>query len=259
MTAQPPIRVAVMSDLHLEAGAWAPPPVAADLVVLAGDVAHGADGVAWAAAAFPDRPVVYVAGNHEHWGDDLGATRRALAAAAAATANVRFLDAAAADFTFAGRSLRVLGATLWTDFRLLGAERMPAVMGELAAKAPDFRHIGLGNGGRLEPWQVALWHRRARRWLEAELAAAGAAGRATLVVTHHAPSPRSLKPGLATRPSACGAASDLEELILRHQPPLWIHGHTHHDADYRLGATRILSRQRGGPANEAFAPLLVEL
>lgn len=43
------------------------PEVAADVVVLAGDIDCGTKGVAWARQAFPDVPVLSVAGNHEHY------------------------------------------------------------------------------------------------------------------------------------------------------------------------------------------------
>ena len=38
--------------------------------------------------------------------------------------------------------------------------------------------------------------------------------------------------------------------------PLWIHGHTHHNVDYKIGATRIYSNQRGYPEERlaGFAP-----
>ncbi len=40
---------------------------------------------------------------------------------------------------------------------------------------------------------------------------------------------------------------------------LWVHGHTHHCVDYRIGGTRILSNQRGYPDQPAggFRPDLV--
>jgi UDP-2,3-diacylglucosamine pyrophosphatase LpxH len=42
-------------------------------------------------------------------------------------------------------------------------------------------------------------------------------------------------------------ASDLELLIRASRVSLWIHGHTHHNVDYKIGATRIYSNQRGYP------------
>jgi hypothetical protein len=39
------LHIAVYSDLHLERVAWRPPTLNADLVVLAGDIAEGTDGI----------------------------------------------------------------------------------------------------------------------------------------------------------------------------------------------------------------------
>lgn len=56
--------------------------------------------------------------------------------------------------------------------------------------------------------------------------------------------------------------SDLEARILRWQPQLWMHGHTHDSFDYRIGATRVIANPRGyardGVAeNKSFDPGLV--
>jgi Icc-related predicted phosphoesterase len=84
----------------------------------------------------------------------------------------------------------------------------------------------------------------------------------TVIVTHHAPSARSLPPhhqGSALNPAF---ASDLDSLVAASGVPLWVHGHTHHCVDYTIGATRVLSNQRGYPDGpvERFNPgLLVEV
>lgn len=251
------VRIAVMSDLHLEDEVWAPPPLDVALVVLAGDVAHGVDGVAWAAAQFADQPVIYVAGNHEHWGaEDAAAARAALQAAASATDNVRVLDDGKLEFYAAGRCFRILGSTLWVDFAVHGAELRGERMAHLGASAKDYRNIRV-DGRPLTPEDVLAWHTRSLAWLTAELERPFAG--TTLVVTHHAPSLRSLAPHRRDRPAIVGAASNLEDLIARTAPPLWIHGHTHDDADYLIGSTRVLSRQRGARREGEFLPMIVEV
>lgn len=236
------VRIAVMSDLHLENGAWPAPPLDADLLVLAGDIAHGTDGVRWAAEGYPGLPTVYVAGNHEHWGPDAESAIAALRRAAAATANVRLLERRAAEVVFGGRRLRVLGCTLWSDYRLFGEERAAEAMAAMAEQAPDYRNIRVDGRG-LRPDDIVGWHRAALAWLDGALAADTAT--ATLVVTHHAPSPASLTERQRGRIAAAGAASDLESLIRRNQPSLWVHGHTHKPADYRIGRTRIVNHPAG--------------
>ena len=68
-----PLRIRVLSDLHLEAAPFDPPAAAADVVVLAGDIHNGAAGVEWAQRTF-EAPVLYVAGNHEPYDGEFHAT-----------------------------------------------------------------------------------------------------------------------------------------------------------------------------------------
>lgn len=252
------MRLAVLSDLHLERAAWTPPAVDADVVVLAGDVVHGAGGVAWAAQAFAGKPVLYVAGNHENWEQpSIDATAAALQTAAAATENVRVLENTEFVFHPAGRTLRVLGCTLWVDYCLHGRDLQAERMAFLAENAKDCRNIRRGDGAFVTPADILARHRESRAWLESRLAVEFAG--TTIVVTHHAPSLRSLNPTRWERPAIVGAASNLEALIERTQPVLWVHGHTHDDADYMIGKTRIVSRQRGTPGAAEFLPLVVEI
>jgi len=61
----------VLSDLHLELGAFTLPEVDADVLVLAGDTALRTPSFEWAKSAAGGRPVVLVPGNHEYYGDSL--------------------------------------------------------------------------------------------------------------------------------------------------------------------------------------------
>lgn len=65
------IQVQIMSDLHLEMMRGQPYTLAktvADVVILAGDIHNGTRGIDWARAQFPTQEVIYVAGNHEYYG-----------------------------------------------------------------------------------------------------------------------------------------------------------------------------------------------
>ena len=65
------------------------------------------------------------------------------------------------------------------------------------------------------------------------------------MITHHAPTPRSIAPrfhGSALNPAF---ASNLERLIARYQPALWIHGHMHNSVDVTVGETRVLANSAG--------------
>lgn len=73
----------------------------------------------------------------------------------------------------------------------------------------------------------------------------------TVVVTHHAPHPRSIERYDAPMPVAAAYASDLEELM--GYAGHWIHGHE--AADYEVHGTRIVCNPRGYPApnGDAFS------
>ncbi|HEY6239973.1 MAG TPA: metallophosphoesterase, partial [Burkholderiales bacterium] len=84
------MRIRIYSDLHLERAPFAPPADDADLVVLAGDIGNGAAGIDWARETF-DKPVLYLAGNHEYYEGEFDAVQEALGAAARKAA-VELLD-----------------------------------------------------------------------------------------------------------------------------------------------------------------------
>ena len=67
------MKIRIYSDLHLEFGRYASylnERHGEDLVILAGDIHVGVDGVIWAKHTFPHVPVVYVMGNHEYYGEN---------------------------------------------------------------------------------------------------------------------------------------------------------------------------------------------
>ncbi len=230
------MRLRILSDLHLEAASLDPPPVEADVVVLAGDIDNGAQGIAWAQAQF-DRPVLYVPGNHEFYDGELGVTLEQIHAAARGS-NVTVLDCA--ERIVGG--VRFLGCTLWTDFDLPVAMERKSMLALARSWITDFRAIRCGEK-LLTPEDTMALHARQRAWLSAALAADYAG--ATVVITHHAPHPRSVAPQFAGHPANPGFVSDLTPLMGR--AVLWIHGHTHTSFDYAVKSTRVVCNPRGYP------------
>lgn len=244
------MRIHVLSDLHLEFAPFAPPPVDADVVVVAGDAATGLHGLEWIAATFAGRPVVYVAGNHEYYRQALPHLTDKLRARAA-DLGIHFLEDAEA--TLGG--VRFLGCTLWTDFRLHGPGPLAMVRAQQGMN--DFRHIRVSpKFRRFTPADAVAIHARSLAWLRAALASRGDAP--CVVVTHHAPSVQGVKPGFANDPLSPAYASHLDELVADSGAALWIHGHTHVHADYRCGDVRVVSNARGYPAEDTgFDPSFV--
>jgi predicted phosphodiesterase len=288
------MKLLILSDLHLEfqARASSRVNVAAyvagnvaddfDAVVLAGDIqAPGHRGVAWAAAepAFAGKPVFYVPGNHEYYGQVWAKELAAMRAAAQGT-NVQVLDQDMVTLVSdAGKDeVRVLGATLWTDFRLkvLGADGQWRRDARLAAAEAgvglnDFSVIRVQSAApasgvrRLRPLDTVQWHHTARQWLLARLAEPWA-GR-TVVVTHHAPHPGSLAGCFERSGLSPAFVNDLPAEVFR-GVDLWVHGHTHDSFDYRVdrpggGTCRVVCNPRGYVRwdgtleNRAFEPARV--
>jgi hypothetical protein len=137
------------------------------------------------------------------------------------------------DFTF-------LGCTLWTDFKLWpNADKAMLAAGD---SMRDFHAIKTGTK-LFQPEDSLMMHVASARWLEHQLRKCNP--ERTVVITHHAPSEKSIPPFHLGSILSAAFASDLDWLVKKSRVPLWIHGHTHYSVDYKIGRTRIFSNQRG--------------
>ncbi|NEU97986.1 metallophosphoesterase [Bradyrhizobium sp. UFLA 03-164] len=279
------MRLWILSDLHVElTRGWDLPSGDArpnfDVLVVAGDLVPRMErGVRWLLERVPDKPVVYVPGNHEFYGTDIDRTvEKAMEAAEGTKVFVlqdRWIKLGGVIFA---------GATLWTDFALFGDEHR--AMTVAADQMNDYRKIRVGRYvERFRPPHALLRHRKSRTFLEGELRKPRGTGR-LVVITHHAPMPSW---GNLVAPPYTGAEltdddvlaaayrSDLTSLMwpalimdgqsYRRRPAdLWIYGHTHETEDLTIGHTRIVSNAKGyGPwlpkyhawDNQRFDPNLI--
>jgi predicted phosphodiesterase len=238
------MRLHVLSDLHMEFSAFNLPVTDADVVVLAGDVDLGTEGLEWIKYSLrdcPDKPVIYVIGNHEYYRHALPELTETLRRESAGT-HIHLLENSAV----ALNGWTFLGCTLWTSF--LSGPDPEAHMRFAENMMNDYRSI-INSAERrpLRARDTARLHQESVAWLKHELTQHDPAR--TIVVTHHSPSFRSESPQYLNGPLAPAFSSDLDALIEASGIPLWIHGHTHHNVDYRIGATRVLSNQRGYPGS----------
>jgi hypothetical protein len=65
------MKLYILIDLHIEFEGFEPPDTDAGIVVLAGDIGVGGEGLRWAEDRFPDSPVIYLPGNHEFYHHDI--------------------------------------------------------------------------------------------------------------------------------------------------------------------------------------------
>ena len=229
----------VLSDLHLSRGALQTPENDADLVILAGDVARPPEAVSWASGLA--KPALYVPGNHEFYGGSVEGTVPDLKRRCVGT-NIRVLDN---DEVIVG-GVRFLGTTLWTDFMLFGdGEKREAAVEKALDLMYDFSKIRVGDaqGALFTPAASATLFEAHAEWLEAKLAEPFSGP--TVVITHHAPSRKSIHPRFADSLLNACFVSDAEHLIDGSRVRLWIHGHTHDSFDYVLNGTRVVCNPRG--------------
>ena len=233
------MKLNILSDLHLGQAGLPLPDNDADVVILAGDIARPGPALAWAAQF--DKPVLYVAGNHEFYGSSIPATRAQLKALSAGT-RVRVL----ADEEVVIGGVRFLGSTLWTDFRLFGeGDARVAAEGEAVRFMRDFSRICVDEAMQqpFTPRHCALLFDEHAAWLAERLAQPHDGP--TVVITHHAPSRASIHPRFAGSPVNACFVSDAQALLGADRVQLWVHGHTHDSFDYRLDGTRVVCNPRG--------------
>ncbi|MBX6317457.1 metallophosphoesterase [Pigmentiphaga sp.] len=244
------MRIRVLSDLHHEhfGGNRPLPNVDADVVVLAGDIHSHELGIEWAAHAFGKTPVVYVPGNHEFYSAHMGKLERKMRETARRH-GIHFLVNEAVEF----EGVRFLGTTLWADFALYGSPADELAQAMAVRLMPDFSCIDT-DAGRFTPDACIALHQVARNWL-AEQLDAPYSGR-TVVVTHHAPSERSVPEQYKGNQLSPAFSSRLDDLVAK--ADLWIHGHTHTCFDYHIGKARVVANPGGYPGENAdFDPELV--
>jgi hypothetical protein len=176
-------------------------------------------------------------GNHDYYSDHRHPDKLA------EKLHIVWLDNAAA---FMG-GVRFLGCTLWTDFMCRPAYVDFADAQRGALKMNDYRCIKVGRGrghDRLKPRDTINDHKASVKWLETQLSIPFAGE--TVVVSHHAPSPKSLVAGKPYLDLDWCYASNCEHLMTGdNAPQLWVHGHIHRNQDYVVGGTRVVCNPRG--------------
>ena len=273
------MKIALMSDVHLEFADLPIEPVEADVLLLAGDIFVATDltvdnhrkerfvgFIENACSKF--KHVIFICGNHEHYHGDIARSYGIIRETFKDLSNLYVLDNEVKvidDVTF-------IGGTLWTDMN----KEQPHTLFAIKSYMNDYRIIADSDArvvfsepiyavkedgtndltkvvskkfhersGKFTPERSVTLH-KAMLDVIRKTAAENPSGK-LVVVGHHAPSKISTKPDYENDTVANGAySSDLSELILDNpQIKLWVHGHTHSQFDYMIASTRIVANPRG--------------
>jgi predicted phosphodiesterase len=248
------VKIQILSDLHVEFYGTTSIPRrvdGTDLVIVAGDTCQGlVKAVEALRHAFPDVEVVTVAGNHEYYGTELPIELEA-GRVRAKQLGVHLLEN---DSVTIGPA-RVLGCTLWTDYCLFGAKLREAAMRSASDGMMDHKRIRWRKNpwARFRPQEAALLHARSRLFLETALSEHHDGP--TIAVAHHAVTLDAVAPRFQRSLLSAAYASELLPLVDRHEPSIFVTGHTHFSMYLRRGRTRLVSNPRGYPGeNRSFDP-----
>lgn len=251
------MKLAIGSDLHLEFG-----PITikntqhADVLILAGDICTAKDFKTrdsqnqyskryydffdQVSSEFKD--VIYILGNHEHYGYDINRTIHNIRDRLCGLSNIHVIEK---DSTCID-GVTFVGTTLWTNLNY----RDPYVMATIPTVMNDFRQIKVdvrtdiihNDPPRLTPDMWCDEYQRCRKFLD------GAVNQdQTVVVTHFTPSYQSCHAKyFGDRVMNAAFHNELFDFVYDNPKiALWIHGHTHDECDYVINQTRIMCNPRG--------------
>jgi predicted phosphodiesterase len=266
-------RIAVLADLHCDHYAWQKTDAfnahnlnrsidwdSLDALIIAGDLVDRWP-LNWPLALklltqfMPAEKIYILPGNHDFYGQGLGDEPEMRAMVE--SSGMHFLQMQ----DLRHGATRLLACTLWTDFNLCGMRSR--AMAAAAAFMLDYREISKAESEqelpKIDKISMRSWsreaivpadtlelHRRHKVWLEAELSSqhfAGADGQ-TVVITHHGPHRVTAGPITAFTPAF---HSDLDQIICKYQPDVWLFGHSHWRFRGSVGRTDIRNISIGYP------------
>lgn len=252
------MKISQISDLHLEFADLKLP--GGDVLILGGDVCEAKnirpENYNKTGMDHPRRPdryarffaeempkyqrVLYIMGNHEHYGGVFDDTYDLLKSIM--PDNVTVLEREHVEID----GVVFIGGTFWTDLN----SNDPLTAWDLGRNMNDYVHIkkyyqGTNECARLRPEVTYEQHKLMLDYIDQTVKDTG--DRPCVVLTHHAPSRNSIPARYQNDHRMNGGyVSNLDQFILdRPQIRFWTHGHTHDRFDYRIGDTRIICNPRG--------------
>lgn len=230
------MKVQYFSDIHLEHGEFKMATTDADVIVVAGDMGVGLSGLNWLLKNVQDRPVVYVAGNHEFYGKRVMSELYAELKEKSKGTNVHFLQNESVEIA----GVTFVGATLWTDFNLTGNVHLRQYTAKQLMN--DYHQIMVASKVPLYANYLLKEHEESVGAISSLLNKNGR----NVVVTHHSPTGTTLHPRYVGDIRNDYYASRLEPFILaRPYISHWVHGHTHHEMTIDIGHCKVYCNPRG--------------
>lgn len=156
--------------------------------------------------------------------------------------------------------IHFIGSTMWSDM----INNNPIVKLNCKSGLNDYNFISFDSPGeplkKITPDDTVELFRNSLHFLKESLNSYK--GGDVVIITHHAPSFKSVSEVFKGDPLNGAFVSNLEYLIWGNPHiKLWVHGHTHSTSDYNIGNCRIVCNPRGYSSERLFTykPLRVEI
>jgi Icc-related predicted phosphoesterase len=247
------MKIGYISDLHAEhyyeRVPYDPTPICDDLdiIVLAGDICNqNTETLMCLQGIYPNIPILYVLGNHEYYHIDISKSGLIYNPMHLMYRNIVLLDNTA----HISNGVRFLGTTLWSNL----SDKHDAA--NVQAHMYDLKLIFNNSKVLSAKKYTELWQKNVK-WLE-EILSQPFDGK-TVVISHHSPSPITCAPEHQSSNIRHGFHSDLNWLIEKYKPALWIYGHDHISAIHKVGETLLVSNQYGYPHESNYSLVTLEV
>lgn len=247
------MRVAYMSDLHIDSGQAVDDDLLNviksrkdefDCIIIAGDVSNSP----WTTSNFLARvssacgkKVIFVMGNHEYYKSNIGYTKNVMDIfnrRKEYKGKIFILDDTGITLNHEGRSHLFVGGTLWSDFEIM---KEPFIAKREAQRGmSDFHVIKNDDNSILSPDDAIKMHNNTLDEIGSLIVTHRASHDTVNVVTHHAPSWRSV----ADRYRNSFLTSAFSSAILdegnvayrtfTYYVNNWFHGHVHDSFEYEV-------------------------
>jgi Icc-related predicted phosphoesterase len=208
------------------------------VVVYAGDIGENVvKNFKWMAKQLNGRQAIYIFGNHEYYNGTYSTKLEIAEELAKEYTNIHFLN----NNFVTINGVNFYGTTLWTNFN----NRNPLNMTLAQMYMNDYqviKYIKHENKFKLTTYDVANIHdtelSQLKNFLDYKK------GEKNVIVSHHAPSSRSVNPKYKGDNLNAAYYSDLDYLF-DYEPKLWIHGHMHDAIHYVAGKTQVVCNPGG--------------
>jgi predicted phosphodiesterase len=243
------MKISLLSDLHLEFWDYQYEDKGEDVVVLAGDIGIGTQGIAWALRNIPkDKWVIYIIGNHEPYRFNYSNTILDIRAVAESSTNIHFLH----NDSIRINEVAFYGGPMWTRFTSTNGLPTEDIQRLAKERIADFSVIqGFSTKKALDEFDT--FEKGLADFIRIN------EGKKRVVVSHFLPSELSVNPRFKGSLLNAYFMSSMEEYF--GLVDMWLHGHTHDPIVYVAEGTVVACNPKGYPreGRENYTSLLLDI